>query len=105
MAKSGLDPESPKARSRRRARGRSIVTALLIGFVLVASLVIWRRSYGFTVSRELVALDQHRKELEAEEAHLHSEIRDGSSRAQLGSVAERLGMHIPNDEQVRMLPR
>lgn len=105
MAKGGVDQESPRARARRRARGRSIVGALLIGFVLVASLVIWRRSYGVSVSRDIVELSRRREQLEGEEARLQSLIHDESSRSRLGSTVEHLGMRIPNDKQVRILPR
>jgi cell division protein FtsL len=105
MAKGVVANVSPKAKSRRRARGRSIIGLLLIGFVLVASAVIWRRSYGFTLSRELVQIDRHRTQLQGELARLRSDIRDESSRSKLGPVVQRLGMHVPNDKQVRILPR
>jgi hypothetical protein len=37
---------------------------------------------------------------------LESEIRDASSRQRLGVVAEsQLGMHVPSDRQVVILPR
>jgi cell division protein FtsL len=105
MAKSGVVNESTKTKSRRRTRGRSIVGALLVGFVLVTSAVIWRRSYGFMLSRQLVDLDRRRTQLEGELVRLRSDIRDESSRSRLGSVVQRLGMRIPSDKQVRILSR
>ena len=87
-------------------RGRSIVALLLVGFVVVAAGVIWRRSYGVARAREQHALEQQRAALEAERAKLEGDIRDASSRAKLARVAEeRLNMHVPSDSQVIRLPR
>ena len=89
-----------------KGRGRPIVAFLLIGFVLVATGVIWRRSFGIAQSRELRELDKQRLELEAQRARLQGEIRELSSRARLAPIAEqRLNMHVPNDSQVMILPR
>lgn len=79
--------------------------ALLIGFVLVASAVIWRRSYGVQLAHELADLDRRLKQLTGERVTLGRSIRDGSSRSQLAPAVERLGMKVPNDRQVRMLSR
>ena len=59
-----------RTQGRSHARGRAIVGALLIGFVLVASAVIWRRSSGIALSHDLVDLDRHRAALVAEQARL-----------------------------------
>jgi hypothetical protein len=75
-------------------RGRSVVALVLVGFVLVATGVIWRRSFGNARARE------------AERAKLEGDIRDASSRAILAKVAEeRLNMHIPSDSLVIYLQR
>ena len=87
-------------------RGRSLVALLLVGFVLVAAGVIWRRSFGVTRAREQQRMEQERAALEAERAKLEGDIRDASSRAKLARVAEeRLNMHIPSDSQVILLKR
>jgi hypothetical protein len=78
---------------------------LLIGFVLVASAVIWRRSYGITHSRTLSDIERQRVQYESEVARLRGAIRDESSRWRLGPVVERLGMHVPGDAQVRIIPQ
>ena len=89
-----------------RGRGRSIVAIALLGFLLVATGVIWRRSYGIARARELRDLDRRRVQLEAERAKLESDIRELSSRATLAPIAEqRLNMHVPSDSQVVILPR
>lgn len=81
--------------------------ALILGaFVLVALAIVWRRTIGISESERLAALDAKRVELEGERARLESEIRDASARQTLGaSVEHRLGMHIPTDKQVVILPR
>ena len=87
-------------------RGRSVVALVLVGFVLVATGVIWRRSFGNARAREQQRLEQQRGALEAERAKLEGDIRDASSRANLAKVAEeRLNMHIPSDSLVIYLQR
>ena len=82
-------------------RGRSLVALLLLGFVLVATGVIWRRSTGLVRAREESRLEQRRAALDAERAQLEGDIRDASSRARLARIVEeRLQMKIPNDSQV-----
>ncbi len=87
-------------------RGRSVVALVLVGFVLVATGVIWRRSFGNARAREQQRLEQQRGALEAERAKIEGDIRDASSRATLATVAEeRLNMHIPSDSLVIYLQR
>ena len=87
-------------------RGRTLVALVLLGFVLVALSVVWRRTIGIGESKELTDLDTKRVELEGERARLESEIRDASTRQSLGTAVEaRLGMHIPADNQVVILQR
>jgi cell division protein FtsL len=105
MAKGVVANGTSKVKSRHGTRGRSIVGVGLIGFVFVASAVIWRRSYGFTLSRDLVQIDHHRTQLQGELVRLRSDIRDESSRSNLEPIVRRLGMRVPNDKQVRVLPR
>ena len=95
MAKSGV-----------KLRGRSLVAIVLAAFVLVALAIVWRRTIGINQSERLAALDAKRIGLEGERARLESEIRDASARQTLGvTVEHRLGMHIPTDKQVVILPR
>ena len=79
---------------------------ILLGFVLVATGVIARRTYGIGQARQIRDLDRRRTALEAERLRLDSKIRDASSRARLGPIAEqRLNMHVPTPDQVINLPR
>jgi cell division protein FtsL len=87
-------------------RGRTLVAVVLGAFVLVALSIVWRRTIGIGESERLAQLEAKRTGLEGERARLESEIRDASTRQTLGATAERrLGMHIPTDQQVVILPR
>lgn len=93
------------AKSRVRRRGRSVFAALLAGFLIVAFSIIARRSMGIAATPTLRRLDRLRVQLESERVRVRGEIRDASSRERLGPVAERLGMRVPSDRQLRILPR
>jgi len=87
-------------------RGRNLVGLLLAGFLLVALAIVWRRTIGIQQSESLTALDARKVQLEGERVRLESEISAASSRQRLGPVTEnRLGMRIPSDNQVVILPR
>jgi cell division protein FtsL len=90
---------------RGRLSRRSTVALALFGFVLVATGVIARRTYGIDQARALRELDRRRQSLEAERVKLAGEIRDASSRARLAPIAEqRLNMHVASPDQIIMLP-
>ena len=83
-----------------------MIALVLLGFVLVATGVIARRSYGINQARALRDLGRQRSALEAERLRLEAAIRDASSRARLAPIAEqRLNMHVPSPDQVINLPR
>jgi cell division protein FtsL len=87
-------------------KGRTLVFLALLGFVLVATGVIWRRSTGVAMARELRQLEERRAALEAQQAALEGAIRDAASRDRLVGIAEqRLGMRIPPDSLVTFLQR
>lgn len=94
------------ARAKRKGRGRMLVALGLLVFLAVATAVVWRRSAGIAEARVLRDLDRRRAQLEAQRAQLERDVRAASSRAHLAPVAEqRLGMHVPSDTQVIILPR
>ncbi len=79
---------------------------LLLVFVTVSTLVIWRRSFGIAQASELRRLEQQRAQLQAELTRLERDIRDASTRARLVPLAERkLGMHVPVDREIVYLER
>lgn len=85
-------------------RSRAAVGLILLGFVGMASGVIWRRSVGYAGARELAALDRRKKAFEDRRLRLTAEIADLSSRDKLGAVVERtLNMRVPPDNSVIMV--
>jgi cell division protein FtsL len=86
--------------------GRLRFALVLLGFVLTASVVVLRRTYGIAGARELQAMETKRSGLVAERRRLESEIRIESSRGHLQPIAEqRLQMHVPTEAQVVYLAR
>jgi type II secretory pathway component PulJ len=89
-----------------RRRGRSVVALTLFGFVLVATSVIWRRTFGLSQSRTLQQLERQRSDLSAQRAQLQREIRDAASREKLTPLVEqRLHLRMPNDSQVIVIEK
>ncbi len=86
-------------------RGRSIIAVVLIIFVLIASVVVWRRTYGIRLVQEIGELERQYTQLESERASIAGKIRDESSRSRLVQIVEQRGMHLPNDQQVRIISR
>jgi cell division protein FtsL len=79
---------------------------MLVGFVLVAVGVIWRRSYGTLQRREIERLEAAKATLEARKATLQRQIRLASSQARLVPIAEqRLHMRFPDDSQILIVDR
>jgi cell division protein FtsB len=89
-----------------KLRGRSIAALLLAGFVLIATGVITRRSYGMVQQQEIERLKNRLDGLSAEREMLESQIRTASSRARLGAIAEqRLKLSVATGSQLVFLPR
>ena len=90
-----------------RSRGtRFLLVIGLIGFFVVATGVVTRRVFGISQAKALRALQTQRDAAEASRVQLEIEIREASSRARLGPIAERrLNMYVPADSQVIILPR
>ena len=89
-----------------KLRGRSIAALLLAGFVLTATGVITRRSYGIVQQQEIERLKRRLDGLAAERETLESAIRIASSRARLASIAEqRLKLSVATGSQLVILPR
>lgn len=87
-------------------RGRTVVFLSLLGFVVLATGVVWRRSLGITRARTIETLESRRTALAAQRAKLDGDIRSAISLERLGRVAEeRLQMRIPGDSLVVTLRR
>lgn len=79
---------------------------ILAGFVLVATGVITRRTYGIAQQQEIERLKNRLDGLSAEREALESQIRIASSRARLGAIAEqRLKLSVATGSQLVFLPR
>jgi hypothetical protein len=90
-------------RGGRSVRGR--VALILLGFVLIATGVIWRRSQGIRQQRAIRAMEGQRDALDAARVRLSGEIRDSSSLTRLAPILQRMNMHVPADSTVITLPR
>lgn len=105
MAKRSVASRGGGGRVTRR-RGRSVVALTLFGFVLVATSVIWRRTFGQTQSRTVQQLERQRRDLRAQRDQLVREIRDAASREKITVTAEqRLRLRMPSDSQVIVISR
>jgi hypothetical protein len=101
------------AKGKRTSRGsgsrlgaRSLIAFGLFGFLLLATGVIARRTFGISQARQLRTLERQRDALDATRVKLIADIRDASSRARLMPVAQqRLHMYVPPDSQVIILKR
>ncbi|HEX5072661.1 MAG TPA: hypothetical protein VFW03_05645 [Gemmatimonadaceae bacterium] len=83
-----------------------MVALTLFGFVLVATSVIWRRTFGLSQSRTLQQLERQRSDLSAQRAQLQREIRDAASRDKLTPLVEqRLHLRMPSDSQIIVIER
>lgn len=86
--------------------GRLRFALVLLGFVVIASGVVLRRTNGIRAGRDLQAMEMRRSSLVAERRRLEAEIQIASSRAHLQPIAEqRLQMHVPTEDQVVYLTR
>lgn len=92
-------------RVKRGSNPRAVIALVLLGFVLVATGVIWRRSVGIRQQRAIRDLERQRDALEADRIRLAGEIRDSSSLARLAPILQRMNMHVPADSTVITLPR
>ena len=94
------------AARRVKRRGRSRLALALVAFLVVALLVVWRRTVGVEAERALESLADRRRTLEAERARLESQVREAESRGRIAPIAERrLGMTVATDSQYVVLPR
>ena len=90
----------------RKGSGRGRLAFVLLGFLVIASGVILRRTYGIAAATRLRQLEQKRAALVAERLRLEGEVRAAASRSTLQPIAEqRLQMHVPSDSQVIIITR
>jgi hypothetical protein len=77
----------------------------LVLFMLVAAIVVWRRSTGVATTLEMQRMRDELRTLRAEQQDLENDLRRAASRRSVVSEAERrLGMRVPTEAQTRFLP-
>jgi cell division protein FtsL len=89
-----------------KGSGRGRIALVLLGFLVIASGVILRRTFGIAAATQVRQLEQKRAALVAERLRLEGEVRAAASRSTLQPIAEqRLQMHVPSDSQVIIITR
>lgn len=87
-------------------RGRRLTALVLLGFLALASGIVWRKSYGFTEGQRLRELSERRTELDAQRTRIEGDIRSTLTLRRLGAIVEkRLGLRVPADSQIILLTR
>lgn len=85
-------------------RGRTAIAIGLAAFLLVSTSVVWRRARGNATAARLDSLGARVNELEAVRTRLEGDVRRAGSQVDLRPRAERLGLRVPSDSQVIVLP-
>lgn len=92
-------------RRRTPLKGRSQVAIGLVLFIVVTSLVVWRRSVGVASAGVMRTLQLEKRSLETERITLQRDIEVAQARARVIADAQRrLGLHVASDSQTRVLP-
>jgi len=95
---------APRRSGRGPLKGRAWFAIGLSVFLVVASLVVWRRGVGAETARDLRRLSDRQRALMAEKTTLDRDIRSAMARSRVIAEAERrLGLHVATDAQTRML--
>ena len=85
---------------------RSLIAIGLSAFVVVAFIVVWRRSIGVSRSQEIARMETRKGELETERKTLEDAIREASSNSRIEPAARsRLKMHTATETEVRYFNR
>ena len=87
-----------------RLKGRRWLAVWLIAFLAVAWIVIARYNSSLAMARELAELRTRRANLEGHRADLERRLRAAESRAVLVPRAQRLGLRLPSDSEIILLP-
>ncbi|HYW30803.1 MAG TPA: hypothetical protein VE869_04790 [Gemmatimonas sp.] len=89
-------------RRRGPVKGRVLVAWGLLLFLVVATVVVWRRSIGVVTQQEIRALEREKAMLLSTRTILQKEVQEASSRVKVIAAAERrLGLHVATGFQTR----
>lgn len=93
-----------RARKRTPLKGRSVVAISLTLLVMVALIVVWRRSIGVAGAREMRDLNRERAALLSQKTTLETQLEVATSRPRIILAAERrLGLHVATESQTRVI--
>ena len=85
-------------------RGRTKFALGLVVLMSVAAVVIWRRSEGNGLAKEVLAMNRELISIDAERRIIERNLREAVGRQRVVSEAERrLGMHVATEGQTRTL--
>jgi hypothetical protein len=87
-----------------RLKGRHWLAVWLIAFLAVAWIVIARYNSSLAMARELAGLRARRADLDGHRADLERRIRAAESRVVLVPRAQRLGLRLPSDSEIILVP-
>ena len=94
------------ARSTRRAplKGRALIAVGLLAFLVMSSVVVWRRSVGVSTAGAIRIAKFEKRSLETERKTLQGNIELAKTRPRIvGEAQRRLGLHVPSDSQTRLI--
>ena len=85
-------------------RGRTKFALGLVMLMSVAAVVIWRRSEGNGLAKEVLEMNRELISIDAERRIIERNLREAVGRQRVVSEAERrLGMHVATEGQTRTL--
>jgi hypothetical protein len=93
-------------RRTRRLGNRALIALGLVAFVVITSVVVWRRSIGVGTAREMARLQTQTRELRSDSMTLERDITAATSNRRVVTEAQRtLGMHLATEQQMREVVR
>ena len=93
-----------RRRTRGPMRGRTKFALGLVVLMSVSAVVIWRRSEGIALAKEVRDMNRELISIDAERRIIERNLREAMGRQRVVSEAERrLGMHVATEGQTRTL--
>lgn len=87
-----------------KLKGRHWIAVWLVALLAALWLVIARQTAALNAARALTDLREERAALEGRRADLERRVRAGQSRAILLPRAQKLGLRLPADTEIILLP-
>lgn len=87
-----------------KLRGRHWIAVWLVALLAALWLVIARQTASLNAARALTDLREKRAALEGQRADLERRVRTGQSRAVLLPRAQKLGLRLPADTEIILIP-